>query len=376
MAVLAVGAIMHQRTTWLAPDSLPVRVAVVDRGRVEETVTNSRAGTVKARRRAKLSPEAAGRVVSIEHGKGSAVARGQVLLRLDDAQPRARLALAEKELSAATAQKEQACQGAAHAERDLVRTKQLAAEGLVAPGQLDQVESAARTAEAACQAAEAGVGGARSAVVLARSELDNTVIRAPFDGVLAELQIEVGEWTSPSPPGIPMPSVLEIIDPSSLYISAPMDEVDSARIAVGQDVRVTVDSHPGQALPGTVDRVAPYVLEVEAQNRTVEIDVTLVYRVVPATVTLLPGTSADVEVILAVRDDVLRIPTTALMQEGTVLAVDGDRLVEKRVDVGIKNWDFAEVRGGLTAGERIVTSLDRPEVKAGAHVRVENQTPP
>jgi HlyD family secretion protein len=113
---------------------------------------------------------------------------------------------------------------------------------------------------------------------------------APFAGVVAEVSIEAGEWTTPSPPGLPIPPVIDLIDISSLYVSAPMDEVDSARIRTGQTVRVTVDSHPGRSFPGHVRRVAPYVLDLEAQNRTVEIEVVLEILALPR----CSGTSADV----------------------------------------------------------------------------------
>jgi len=86
---------------------------------------------------------------------------------------------------------------------------------------------------------------------------------------------EVGEYITPSPPGLPIPAVLDLIDPSSIYVSAPMDEVDSARIHPGQHARVTIDSFPGRTFEGLAARVAPYVLDLEAQNRTVEIEVAL-----------------------------------------------------------------------------------------------------
>jgi HlyD family secretion protein len=163
--------------------------------------------------------------------------------------------------------------------------------------------------------------------------------------------------------------VLDILDPSSIYVSAPMDEVDSARIRPGQHCRLTIDSHPGAHFPGRVVRVAPYVLDVEAQNRTVEIEAELDDATFAAT--LLPGTSADVEVILDARDQVLRIPTAALLPGGHVLVVDDGRLVERAVEIGLRNWDASEVRGGLAEHDRVVVSLDRPEVRAGARVVVE-----
>ena len=366
----AIAVLVLLKTTVFAPVRVPVHTAAVERGRVEETVTNSRAGTVKARRRAHLSPEVGGKVVALPHREGSSVRKGDVLLRLDDAIPRAQLEVAERERVASEAQREQACLAAERAERERERHSRLALEGIVSSDLLDGVASAARTAKAACEAAIAGASRAGASVALARVQVEKLVLLAPFDGVVAELSIEEGEWTTPSPPGLPIPSVIDLIDPGSLYVVAPMDEVDSARIAAGQAARVTVDSQPGRSFEGTVARVAPYVLDVEAQNRTVEIEVDL--SAVDLVKTFLPGTSADVEVILAVREDVVRVPTTALLEGGRVLVVQNERLVERRVVTGIRNWNFTEVREGLAAGDRIVVSLDRPDVKAGALVRIES----
>jgi len=371
LAVLA-PALWLLRATFFASEAIPVRAVRVERGRVEQTVTNSRAGTVKARRRAKLSPEIGGRVVALPHPEGARVRQGDVLLKMDDSLQLSRLHVADRELLAVTAQREQACVAAERAERERERTARLAGEGIVSADLLDQVASNARSAEAACKGAAAAVERARSALELARTEAGKTVITAPFDGVVAKLNAQVGEWSTPSPPGLPIPSLIDLIDTSSLFVSAPMDEVDSARIQAGQRARVTVDSQPGRHFPARVLRRAPYVLDVEAQNRTVEVEVELEADAVAAA--LLPGTSADVELILSVREDVLRVPSTALLEGGRALVVEQGRLVERNVKTGVRNWDFTEVLAGLDAGERIVTSLDRPEIKAGARVRLE-ETP-
>ncbi|HUF78967.1 MAG TPA: efflux RND transporter periplasmic adaptor subunit, partial [Thermoanaerobaculia bacterium] len=234
---------------------------------------------------------------------------------------------------------------------------------------LDQAVTAAETSAAGCAAARAGVDRARSAIGLARTRVEQTVLRAPFDGVVADLFVEIGEWITPAPPGVPVPPVLDLIDPSSIYVSAPMDEVDAGSLTPGLPARITVDSLPGEELGGWVARVAPYVQDLEEQNRTVEIEAELADPDLAAT--LLPGTSADAEVILEVREDVLRIPTGALMEGGRVLVVEEGALVERAVEVGLSNWDWTEVRGGLEGGEAVVTSLDRSGVEPGARVVVE-----
>jgi HlyD family secretion protein len=365
VGLVALVAIL--RLTVFAPAPVEVRVVPAEKGLVEETVTNSRAGTVKARRRAKLAPETGGRVVALPHRRGSRVRKGEVLLRIDDSLQQAQLEVAEGDLATALAQRDQACLAADRADRERERIARLAAQGIVSTDVLDQAASQAKGAEAACRAASAAATRAGSAVALARVTVEKTVLLAPFDGVVADTFIEVGEWTTPSPPAIPVPPVLDLIDTRSIYISAPMDEVDSARVKIGQPARVTVDSRPGQHFPAHVVEVAPYVVDRVEQNRTVEIELELDDPSVAAD--LLPGTSADAEVILSARENVLRVPTSALLEGGRVLALEKDRLVEHTLQLGIRNWDFTEVKGGLAEGALVVVSLDRPEIQAGARAR-------
>jgi len=365
-ALVAVFFVLKQ--TVLKPQPIPVTVAAADVGPVESTVTNSRAGTVRAQRRAKLSPELGGQVAELPFREGDRVEEGAVLLRLDDRAQRARLELSRRDVQAAEAEGERACITADRAGRELERVQILADDDLLSPDMLDQSMTSKAAADAACTAARANQARAEAAVVVARTELDKMTLRAPFAGIVAEVSIELGEWTTPSPPALPVPPVVDVLDPGSIYISAPMDEVDSGRVQAGQEVRITVDSHRDQSFPGRVSRVAPYVLDLQEQNRTVEIEVEI--HQLPEGVTFLPGTSADVEVILEVHAEALRIPTAALMEGNRVLTVDDGVLTERSITPGLKNWDFTEVIAGLEAGDRIVTSLDREEVKGGAAAEI------
>jgi HlyD family secretion protein len=363
------------RRTVFAPKPLEVKVAPVARGQVESTVTNSRAGTIKARQRAQISPEVGGRAIEIPHREGETVKAGDLLLRLDDRVLQAQLGVARRELQASEAQRRQTCSGAERSHRELVRQRNLAGEGIISTDALDAVASAAVAADAGCSAAQAGIEQARATIELTQRQASQMVIRAPFGGIVAKVSIELGEFTTPSPPGLPIPPVIDLIDPASIYVSAPMDEADSARIQPGQTVRITVDSYPGRNFPGRVRRLAPYVLDREEQNRTIEIEADLVdlptgTSTDRAPLRLLPGTSADVEVILEVRDNVLRVPTPALLEGNRVLLVQGGRLVERKLTIGLKNWDWTEVRSGLAPGDQVVTTLDSPDIKAGAAVRI------
>lgn len=369
LLVLAVVVGVVLRFTVLRPDPVPVRVAPVESARVEATITNSQAGTVRARKRARLSAEAGGRIVELRHEEGDRVEQDEVLVRLEDATPKAQLLLAEGGLRVAEAGAVEACIARDRAFRELRRKRSLADKEIVSADLLDALQSAHEASKASCTALEAEVERARAAIVAARVDLAKFTIRAPFAGVIAEQDVELGEWIMPSPPLLTAPPAVDLIDPDSLYVSAPMDEVDSAKIRVGQDAKVTVDSHPGRVFAGRVARVAPYVLDIEAQNRTVEVEVEFSEPGVGAE--LLPGTSADVEVVLEVRDPVLRIPTAALSEGGRVLVPSDGTLEEREVQIGLKNWEYAEVRGGLEKGELVVVSLERLEVKPGARVRIE-----
>jgi HlyD family secretion protein len=368
-AVVAVGFLL--RATVFRPDPVPVTVFRVSRGAVEETVANSKAGTVKARRRSKISPEIGGRVVFIGARAGQSVRAGEILLRINDSDLKASLALAKQELASSRASAREACFTADLAERDLKRTRDLKDERIVSAELLDRLESQRDAARARCDAAGAAQERARAAIDLAEANLKKTVLRSPFDGVVADLRTEVGEWASPSPPALPIPPVFDIIDPTSIYISAPLDEVDAAKVAPGLPARVTLDPFPNRSFEGRVTRVAPYVQDVEQQNRTLEVEVD--FKDPAFARTLLPGTSSDIEVILKTAGNVLRIPAYALLEGDHVLVFVDGVLRDRTVSTGLRNWEYAEVKEGLKEGDRVVVSLDREEVKNGARARVKSE---
>jgi len=130
---LLVAAAVALRLTLLAPkERLAVKVVAVARGVVEQTVTNSRAGTVKARLRAHLSPEIGGRIAELPHREGDRVHAGDLLLRVDDTSLRAQLHFAQRESEAADGRRDQACLAADHARRELARNRDQAAHKIIA----------------------------------------------------------------------------------------------------------------------------------------------------------------------------------------------------------------------------------------------------
>lgn len=364
VALVLLAVVLTLRLTVLAPDPVEVRVATVERGDVEETVSNTRAGTVKVRTRASLSPQVGGLVVELPHREGAVVRAGETLLVLDDRAQRAQLELARRTVASAAAQADEACLAAELAAIELGRTTALHGSGIASDQLRDARSSDHNRTLAACAAARATVEQARAQVEMAAVQLAFTRLEAPFAGVVAEVSTEVGEWITPSPPGLPIPPVIDLLDPESVFVSAPIDEVDAERVHVGLPVRLAVDSRGGATFDGVLRRVAPFVLDVLEQNRTVEVEAD--FADPEAARGVLPGTSADVEIILARREGVLRVPASAVASDGSVLVLAAGHLAERTVAVGLRSWQWAEALSGLEEGELVVVGRDRPEVKDGA----------
>lgn len=346
-------------------DPIEVSVESAALGRVEATVANTRAGTVKACRRAKLAPQGGGQIAKLWVSEGDRVKAGQVLLELWNADLAAQARQAEEQIHSARARRAEACAAAAAARREAERQQRLAAQGFVSAAKVDAAVSEAEVRAAACRAAGAEIASAEARLETARASLARTILKAPFAGIVAEVTGEQGEYTTPSPPGIPTPPAIDLIDDACLFVSAPIDEVDAPKIRVDMPARIALDAFPNRHFPGRVRRIAPYVLEVEKQARTVEVEVVFTQ---PADVKgLLVGYSADAEIILEARERVLRIPTQALLAGNKVLLLQAGVLSEREVSSGLANWQHTEITAGLAAGDRVVVSLEKEGVQAGAH---------
>ncbi len=373
--VLAVVAAGIAGAVWYAsrPKPLSVVLASVDRGAVERTVANTRAATVTACRRSKLAPLSGGLIAKLLVKEGDRVKRGQVLLELWNDNLVAQERVAQDQLKASRLRAEQACLSADLAQRDAERARQLRDQGFISIERVDQAESEARTRAVACRATQADVEQASARVTAVQAELSRTYLRAPFDGVVAEVSGELGEMTIPSPPGIPTPPAVDLIDDSCLYVTAPIDEVDAPAIRLDMPARISVDAFPDRKFKGHVRRIAPYVLDVEKQARTVDVEVE--FSDPKETEILLVGYSADVEIVLSERPDALRVPTAAIQEGNRVLVFVPDTgiLEQHTIGTGLANWQYTEVTSGLQAGDRVVLSLERAGVKAGVKASPEPQ---
>ena len=352
------------------PEPISVSLITVERGPVSATVSNTRAGTVDACRRAGLSPSMGGQIVLLPVADGDVVEQGQLLLELWNEDLKAEVRLAQRDATAAQSRAREACVIADFAQREANRLTMLLDDGLASEEDADRAVGLAESSAAACTAAQDGARVSAARIEVTEASLERTRLVAPFAGIIAEINGELGEFVTPSPIGVPTPPTVDLIDSSCLYISAPIDEVDAPAVREGLPARITLDAFADRTFSGHVRRVAPYVLDIEKQARTVEIEAEIDDADKGA---LLPGYSADVEILLAREDDVIRLPTSVIV-EGNQVYVYNESLgqIELRaIEPGISNWEYTAITRGLSAGERVVSSIDREGVEDGAAARPE-----
>jgi HlyD family secretion protein len=351
---------------WSQPKPVLIRVQTVGRGPIESSVANTRAGTVEACQRAKLSPSIGGLIAELPIKQGDHVKAGQLLLSLWNKDLDAQVKLAQREAVATAARATEVCVIAEVARSEADRLVKLRKQKLASDDDTERAVGDAKARAAACLAAKELRRVSQAKIDVSKANLERTRLIAPFNGVIANINGELGEFVTPSPPGIPTPPAVDLVDNTCLYISAPIDEVDAAAVKVGQFARISLDAFPNKTFDGKIRRIAPFVLEIEKQARTVDVEAEFSR---PEDYTqLLTGYSADLEIILATHTDVLRIPTEALLEDNRVLIYDATEktLHIRKIETGLSNWKLTEVRSGLEKGEQVVTSIDREGVEDGA----------
>ena len=356
---------------WLSrPEPVAVSLTAVERGDVEKTVANTRAGTVEACRRSRLSLPIGGQIDQLLVDEGDRVKAGELLISLWNRDRRARVAEAQAAVNSAIRERESLCVAARSDRREAKRLIGLAARDLVSEEAADLADARAEGSEARCEAAKAREEQAGASLEVAEAVLEQTRLRAPFDGIVAEVTGKIGEYATPSPPGVPTPPAIDLMTDDCHYISAPIDEVDAAGIEVGMPVRITLDAFRDRTFAAAVTRIAPYVLDVEKQARTVEVEAE--FNDLPAGTRMLTGYSADMEIILDTRENVLRLPTELILDGDSVLVLKADGYLEKReIATGISNWEYTEVIKGLAEGEKVVANIGTAGVEAGVVADVE-----
>lgn len=361
---LIIGAVLY-----LTRDKpVQVKLVKVERGLVEKTVSNTRAGTVKACQRSRLSLPIGGQIAQLYVKEGDLVEKDQLLMSLWNDDRIAQVEQARAQVLSAHNEHESICIGARSDKREANRFTQLVKQKLASAEQADIASAKANASEAACQAAIARQTQSEAALKLAEAVLAQTYLRAPFAGSVAEVTGEVGEFSTPSPPGVPTPPAIDLLTSNCHYISAPIDEVDASEIRIGMPVRVTMDSFRDRDFPAKVRRISSYVQDYEKQARTVEIEAEL--ESVNADVSLLAGYSADTEIILDKHNDVLRVPSELLVDQHFVLVLQDGVIQRRELELGLFNWHYSEIVSGLHEGESVISNIGSEGVTAGAEAEV------
>ena len=352
------------------PDIIPVSVITVEQGNVEATVANTRAGTIKACRRARLSPSIGGQISELDYEEGDFVKKGTVLLTIWNKDLLAEIDHIKELIVVSRDTAKARCLQANVAERSADRARKLVRSKTISREAYDNSNTEAQVRVAECQVANDNISVAEASLKVAEAQLKRTILYAPFDGVIAKINGELNEYVTPSPVGVQTPPVIDLIEPGCFLVSVPVDEVDAPKIKTGMPARITLDAWRGQTFQANVTRIGTYVIDSEKQARTVDIE--LDFKDKNQLTDLLVGYSADADIILQTNKDVLRIPSETLIDDSHVLLFNPDTNLLKKTKVkkGLSNWSFTEIVEGLKTGDRLVTSVGTDGVKDGALVKV------
>jgi RND family efflux transporter, MFP subunit len=276
---------------WKRGDVKPpeVSVATVTRGDIIQTITAT--GILQSPTSVDVSSQISGQIIEVNADYNQKVTKGDVLARIDPATYESRLRQARASLASTEASNRLVRQ-------NTERTRELRARNLVSQQELDQAEAQLAQSEAQLLTAQASV---EDAIV----NLNRCTIYAPIDGIVLDRQTEVGKMVAAS---LNAPTLFTLVtDLTKMEISADVAEADIGAVAVGQEVTFTVDAHPNRQfrgrvsqirnLPKTAQSVVVYATIIEVDNRDLR---------------LKPGMTANVSIITARRDNVLKIANAAL----------------------------------------------------------------
>jgi HlyD family secretion protein len=353
--------------------------AVAERPHGAQARVLDASGYVTARRRATVSSKITGKVVEVNVEEGMAVKEGQVLARLDDANMRAALALAQAQTEAARHNITENEVRLADARVTLGRRVQLVKERVVAQSEVDQAQADVDSIAARIAAAREMVSVAERQVAIQQTELDNTIIRAPFTGIAVTKDAQPGEMVSPvsAGGGFTRTGICTIVDMKSLEIDVDVNEAYINRVVNGQDVAAVLNAYPDWQIPARVITTVP---TADRQKATVQVRIGFVKldpRILPdmgVKVTFLrPDAKPAANVDVAARRPATLVPKTAVRNDAgqTVLfVVRNDGRVERRaVRTAGEDGAQVEVIAGVTRGEQVVAPLP-PAIKDGVQVSV------
>jgi RND family efflux transporter MFP subunit len=371
LAVVAVGAgfVLSRRAAGPTVETLTVPPP----GRPDGDVTLTATGYVVARRKAAVGPKIPGRVVFLGVEEGSVVKQGTVIARIDSADLEANVLQAEAHVAASNASLAEAEASQVSLDLQSNRAKVLFDQGLGTKQDADVAVAAAEAGRARVRAASDRIAADRAALAYSRAILDNTIVRAPFDGVVLTKDADIGESVAPAigGGGTTRGSMVTMADMASLEVEADVGEASIAKIAPGLPAEILLDAFPDKVYPAVVHQVVP---TADRQKATVQVKV----RFEGDTAGALPEMSAKVnflarDVSASSPKRVITIPAAALRKSGpgwAVVAVEAGVAKDVAVTLAAEpRAGKAEVVSGLLGGEEILAAPPAA-LKSGAKVRV------
>jgi RND family efflux transporter MFP subunit len=378
LAALVAGGWLWSRRVEAAEVKTAIVTAESGAGAAPGAVLNA-SGYVTARRRATVSSKVTGKVIAVYIEEGKEVRKGEVLARLDDSQLRASLNVGRAQLEAARRAAAEDQARLREAELTLERRRQLLKEGVIGRAELDEAEAEVASLKARIAMAQQQVEVAESQVKAIETDLNDMVVRAPFDGVAISKDAQPGEMISPvsAGGGFTRTGIGTIVDMTSLEIEVDVSESYINRVRPGQPVEAVLDAYPDWRIPAHVITTVP---SADRQKATVRVRIgfegggagkKLDPRILPdmgVKVSFLNERAPQTEQAPRAR---LLVPKTAVRSDnGTdvVFVVHDDRAERRAVRVGAADGDRVEVISGLNSGERVV--VDGPATLAdGARVK-------
>lgn len=371
---LASAAIAVAAGYWTFIHNAPVAVELVAVSRAypsqEFTLLNA-TGYVVAQRKAAVASKATGRLEWMEVREGSPVKSGQVLARLESRDVTAQMQQAAAGVRVARANLEQGEAELKDAARALERSLDLLAKKFVSAAAHDVVVARHDKARAAVSGLQASIAVAQANLRAAEVALEQTLIRAPFDGVVLTKNANIGDVITPFSSALgSQAAVVTMADLSTMEVEADVSESSIGKVSVGQPCEIQLDALPGARFRGAVGNMVPTVDRAKAT-------VTVKVRFIDQDPRILPEMSAKVAFLERETPEDQRaartvVPAGAVVEQGgkrLVYRVQDGKAVETPVRTGIKIGEMLEVVDGLQAGDRIIARPPQ-NVRSGTAVSV------
>ena len=339
-----------QASAEVAPN--PVRVISVAREEISEKLTYT--GIIEAWQQVNVTPEIAGKVARIYVNEGDLVQKGQLLAELDTRALDLQLKQAEAALAVAEANR-------ADAQRNFERMKRLIAEKAVSEQQYEKIKLAYDTAEAQWKQAQASLN-------LVRHNLEVSKMKAPFSGVVASRNADVGDVINPMMGGFsPNSGVLTLIDYCKVKIKIEVSQSDIVRIKKKQRAYVRIDTYPQRQFAGEVAIVnqtadplsKKFRVEVWASNPEL---------------LLKPNTFCQVIIEVNTHPEAIVVPQEAVVEDKYVFVIESGVAHRREVQLGLQNTEKVEILSGLQPGELVVVE-GTLGLADGAKVKIEGERP-